>query len=150
VELNLIWNEKIFLMERAQKLNPFASEWFAWVDAGICCYRSQPPPVRPFPDPAKLVRLPKDKLVFTASQRGSFRPERLAIPNYHYMAGTAYLLHGCMIEGMANLFRSGMEKVVQRDRVYTDQTLWTYLLRDHPEMFQCIGYDYGEVVPLLY
>ena len=48
-ELNLIWNEKIFFIEKAKNLNIFNSEYFAWVDAGIYIYRDNKPPKEPFP-----------------------------------------------------------------------------------------------------
>ena len=35
IELNLIWNEKIFLIQRSVKINPFLSEFFMWINAGI-------------------------------------------------------------------------------------------------------------------
>ena len=54
VELNLIWNEKIFMIQRALKINPFSSEFFTWIDAGLCMYRNSKPPTRPFPNVNKL------------------------------------------------------------------------------------------------
>ena len=68
-ELNMIWNEKLFLMQKAAHLNPYKSDFFAWVDAGITNYRNKAPPTTVFPDPAKLKTLPKDKLIFSASGR---------------------------------------------------------------------------------
>ena len=41
IELNLIWNEKIFFIEKAKNINPFNSEYFMWVDAGICTFRKK-------------------------------------------------------------------------------------------------------------
>ena len=33
IELNLIWNEKIFMIQRALKINPFSSDFFMRIDA---------------------------------------------------------------------------------------------------------------------
>jgi len=35
-EMYMIWNEKPFMVLEATKVNPFNSEWFAWVDFGSC------------------------------------------------------------------------------------------------------------------
>ncbi len=35
VELNLIWNEKIFMLQKAYKLNIYNSDYFMWIDVGI-------------------------------------------------------------------------------------------------------------------
>lgn len=67
VELNLIWNEKIFMIQKACKINPFNSEWFKWIDAGICTYRDNSPPNIPFPNVNKLNKLPIDKFIYSSS-----------------------------------------------------------------------------------
>ena len=46
IELNLIWNEKIFFIEKAKKLNIYNSKYFMWVDAGICTFREKKPPIK--------------------------------------------------------------------------------------------------------
>jgi len=48
IELNLIWNEKVFFVKKALDINPFNSEYFCWIDAGICTYRQKSPPVESF------------------------------------------------------------------------------------------------------
>jgi hypothetical protein len=147
-ELNMIWNEKIFLIEKAAALNPFKSSYFAWVDAGICSYRSKMAPSTPFPDINKLVNLPKDKLIFTSSVE-SFEPERLS-GYYHYVCGTAYVLHRDIIPRFVELYREYIDKLINLSKIYTDQVIWTHIYRDYPELFYKLGNGYGEVVPLLY
>ena len=63
-ELNLGWNEKLFLIQKAKDMDIFGSEFYGWVDAGICIYRDIMPPSNKFPDENKLLKLPKDKLLF--------------------------------------------------------------------------------------
>ena len=67
IELNLIWNEKIFMIQRALKINPFSSNYFCWVDAGINVYREIKPPSTYFPNLDKLNKLPEDKFIYCSS-----------------------------------------------------------------------------------
>ena len=43
-ELGMIWLEKVYMISEACNLNIFKTAWFAWVDAGIACYRGEAPP----------------------------------------------------------------------------------------------------------
>ena len=40
----------MFMMQKGNEINPFNSDWFIWVDAGICNYRTNPPPIKKFPN----------------------------------------------------------------------------------------------------
>jgi hypothetical protein len=148
VELNMIWNEKIFFIEKAARLNPFNSEFFAWFDAGICSYREKSPPLVPFPDTAKLEMLPKDKFIFTSSDRPHFEPHRLS-GYYHYISGT-YILHKDIIQHVVELYIEYMDKLINLNNIYTDQVILTYIYKDNMRLFYKIGHGYGEIIPLLY
>lgn len=67
VELNLVWNEKIFMLKRALNINPFMSDYFCWIDAGICIYRKNKPPNSVFPNINKLNNLSTDKFNYSSS-----------------------------------------------------------------------------------
>jgi hypothetical protein len=149
VELNMIWNEKVFLIEKASKLNPFNSDFFAWIDAGICTYRDNAPPTRPFPDLNKLMLLPKDKCIFTSTDNPIFEPYKLST-YYHYIAGTSYILHADIIPQIIYLYKEYLEHIMNKDSIYTDQVILTHIYNAHPELFHCLGHGYGEVIPLLY
>lgn len=149
VELNMIWNEKVFLIERATKLNPFNSEFFSWIDAGICRYREQVPPSRVFPDLNKLILLPKDKFIFTSSNSKIFESHKL-YEYYHYIAGTSYILHKNMVPQILDLYKKSLDKYINPDGIYTDQVILTRIYSDFPDLFYCLGHGYGELVPLLY
>jgi hypothetical protein len=41
---------KMNLVLEASIINPYKSEWFCWIDAGICIYRDKKPPLLPFPN----------------------------------------------------------------------------------------------------
>ena len=148
VELNIIWNEKVFLLEKASILNPFNSEFFAWVDAGICTYRDSAPPTRPFPDLNKLAVLPKDKFIFTSSERPEYEPSRLNT-YYHHVSGT-YILHKNIIPSVIQLYKEYLEKLLKPDNIYTDQVILTHIYNDKPSIFFKLGDGYGELLPLLY
>jgi hypothetical protein len=148
-ELNMIWNEKLFLIEKAARLNPYNSEFFAWIDAGICTYRNKMPPNVQFPNSNKLALLPKDKFIFTTSEKPFFEPHRLNT-YYHHIAGTSYILHKNILQEFIDIFIEYLEKIMKPNGIYTDQIILTHMFNDYPELFYKLGNGYGEVVPLLY
>jgi len=154
VELNLIWHEKLFLIERAAQVNPFHSEFFCWIDAGICLYRMKPPPRQPFPNLHKLYRLPKDKFIYSTSSEG-FQPLSVTSKSYyHYIAGTAFILHKTIIHQFVELYKDYLTKIFKetslfKDNLWTDQVLWTHIFKKYPHKFYKIGDGYGEVIQAL-
>ena len=151
-ELNMIWNEKLFLIQKAAALNPFKSEFFAWVDAGVTIYRKRPPPTGPFPNKSKLQKLPKDKLVFSASVPAKFNAAAVGPTNYYsFISGTAFMLHASIIDMFVTEYSHYLEKYVpQRCNVFTDQVIFTYMYKDRPELFHSLGVGYGYMLALLY
>ena len=148
VELNLIWNEKIFLIEKAKTLNIFDSEFFMWVDAGICSLRNEAPSTERFPNLEKLSLLPTNKFIFTSSDYSIYEPEKLG-SYYHFISGTAYLLHNSVIETVSPLYRVYMDKYIELNNIYTDQLILTFMYNDYPDLFHQIGHGYGELVNIL-
>jgi hypothetical protein len=142
VELNLIWNEKIFMIERASKINPFSSDFFAWVDAGICNYRTEPPPSVPFPNIGKLNNLPKDKLIYSSSK--DYIEQEVKRDNYYqHIAGTSFVIHKNMINKFAVLYKQYLDKLVDRNNIWTDQVLWTHIYKDNKDLFFEYARGYG-------
>ena len=148
-ELNMIWNEKIFLIEKAARLNPFNSEFFTWIDAAICIYREELPPTKLFPNLNKLALLPKDKFIFTTSNNIVFDSSKIGT-YYHYISGTSYMLHIDLIQSFVEIYSDYLEKIKIDDNIYTDQVILTIIYNDFPKLFNCIGHGYGELVPLLF
>jgi hypothetical protein len=149
VELNLIWNEKIFLIEKALELNPFQSEFFCWVDAGICIYRTTPPPNIPFPNVDKLSLLPKDKFIFTSSL--PYNEDNIVNTiNYHYISGTSYILHKQLINDFARLYEKYLDKLVNTNNIWTDQVVLSHIYINHKQLFHKLGDGYGEICRLLF
>ena len=154
IELNLIWNEKIFLMEKAMKINPFKSEFFCWADAGICTYRTIQPPKDPFPNLSKLAKLPKDKFIYSASN--PWNQSFVSNANYyHHIAGTAYILHKDIIHNFTEMYKLYMDKIftddsVSKSNLWTDQVILTHILKNFPHKFYKLCNGYGNVINELY
>ena len=109
-ELNMIWNEKLFLIQKAKELNPFHSEWFLWVDAGISLYRDKIPPETPLGNSKKISELPKDKIIFTSSEKSVFDEKEFILNKYyHYISGT-YMIHKNFIDEFVEIYKEACQK----------------------------------------
>ena len=148
VELNLIWNEKIFLIEKAAALNIFQSEFFSWVDAGICVFREYPPPPLPYPNKNKLAALPRTKFIYCASE--PYQESRVDEPNWHHISGSSFMLHKNIIAPFVNIYSTYLEKLITTEKVWTDQIIWTHIFRDHKHLFYEACFGYGGLCIILY
>jgi hypothetical protein len=149
-ELNLIWNEKLFLVKKAIELNHFHSDFFLWADAGLCVYRDKQPPNKVFPNILKLATLPKNKFIFTSSESHIFESQKINNYNYHHICGTSYLFHRENIDTIVNLYKDKLNNIDDSSRMYTDQVILTLIYKENPVLFHKLGHGYGEAVPLLY
>ena len=142
VELNLVWNEKIFMMEKALHLNPFNSEWFMWIDAGISPFRETAPSPNPV-DMSVFDALPKDKIIYCESY--AYIPE-LVTPTsyYHHVSGTSYIIHRDIIETCAWQYENYLKNLVSPSNIWTDQLIWTHIFKDSPDLFYKWFTGYGE------
>jgi hypothetical protein len=154
VELNLIWNEKIILIEKAMKINPYNSEFFCWTDSGISTYRTITPPREPFPNLHKLQNLPKDKFIYSEST--PFNSRAIAVNNYyHNIAGTSYILHKDIIHNFTEMYKLYMDKIFMDDKVnksnlWTDQVILTHIFKTFPHKFYKLCHGYGMIINELY
>lgn len=149
-ELNCIWNEKIFFMQKAKNINPFKSDFFIWVDAGICSFRDTKPPLEYFPNFNKVKDLPNDKFIFTSSQNKNFEMEKVGSYNYHYISG-AFCVNIRIIDEVCELYKTYLDlHVPKKDNLYTDQVMYTLIYKDKPELFYKIGHGYGKIIEILY
>lgn len=153
VELSIIWLSKLFLIKKASDLNPFQSEFFFWVDAGICVYRNHHPPLKSF-DMIKINQLPKHKWIFSSSDNATFFPHHVVDNNhYHYISGTCFILSIHIIPSIVFLFSLLLEeKIPHRYFCFSsDQVLYTHLYRRYGDtMFYKLGDGYGAVINELY
>ena len=151
VEVLLIWNEKIFLLQRAKNMNPYNTSFFMWVDAGICLYRENPPPSIPFPDNQKLILLPTDKFIFTSSDFPIFEKYKVHDNNYyHYVSGN-FMLHSNFIDTFAYIYKKYVDKYLsQSNWVNSEQKILTHIFNEHPDLFFKIADGYGAIITSLY
>lgn len=150
IELNLVWNEKIFMMQKAMNINPFSSDFFCWVDAGICVYRNRKPPLYSFPCIQKLEKLPKNKFIYSSSN-AKFEKEKFKKGNYylyHHISGI-YLLHKSIINNVISLYTSYLSSIDKED-IWTDEVILTHMFKDNPDLFHKCSDGYGNVIPFLY
>jgi hypothetical protein len=147
VELNLIWNEKLFLIKKALEINPFHSDFFCWVDAGLCTYRETSPPPTPFPNINKLNTLPKNKFIYTSSI--PYNESEVSKNNYyHHISGT-YMLHKNIVNDFATLFNTYLNNLLDTNNIWTDQVILTHMYKNHKHLFYKLGDGYGKLFQLL-
>lgn len=144
VELNLIWHEKIFMIQRALKINHFSSEFFMWIDAGICVYRNKIPPSIPFPNINKLNKLPQDKFIYSSTHNNNYNNNKFKKGQYHlnhHISGTTYILHKNIIDRCVVLYSEYL-KLIDKNDIWTDQVILTHLYKDDKDFFYkyCNGY----------
>jgi hypothetical protein len=146
-ELNLIWNEKLFFIEKAKNLNIYNSDYFAWIDSGICTYRNIKPPHQPFPNIDKLSLLSNNRFNFTSSDNPFFKYQK---GYYHFISGT-YVLHKDFISEFITVYIKYCDKYLSlNDWIYTDQVLLTQIYKDNKDLFKQIGHGFGTIMKLLY
>jgi len=151
IELNLIWNEKIFMIQQALKLDPFSSEFFMWIDAGICVYRDNPPPSISFPNINILNKLPKDKFIYSLSLHTTYSDkfQKGKYHLYHHVSGTTYILHKNIIDSFVELYKEYLNLIDKND-IWTDQVILTNIYRDNKSLFYKYSNGYGSIVSKLF
>ena len=150
IELNLVWHEKIFLVKKAMLLNPFNSEWFQWIDAGIFNYRNVNPPKIQFPNIYILNSLPENKFIFSSSIDTININLVSKFNYYHYIAATSFILHINFIPIFSEIYDSYLEKNLDKNLLLTEQVIYTLIFKDIPSLFFQISNGYGSVTSFLY
>lgn len=151
IELNLVWNEKIYLIQKALEINPFNSDFFMWMDAGMSSFRNRMPPPIPFPDVRKLNQLPKDKFIYSSSHNFTYN-ENFKKGQYHlhhHVSGT-YVLHKSIINKFVEIYTKYMEQLVDESDIWTDQVILTHIYKDKPELFFKLCDNYATIPYYLY
>jgi|688.fasta_scaffold231699_3 hypothetical protein len=148
VLLNVVWNEKIFLIQKALDLNPFQSDFFCWVDAGICTYRKKAPPSIPFPNINKLNELPTNKFIYTSSE--PYNPDLVQKTNYYHHVSGTYMLHKNIIPYFVNLYYQYFTTLVDKNNIWTEQVILTHIFKNHQYLFYKFCDGYGELYSQLY
>ena len=125
VLLNLIWNEKINMIHRAADLNVFKSDWFMWIDAGICTFRNKSPPTKDISYIPMLAKLPRTKCIYTSSNPYNAR-EVTRTNYYHHVSGT-YMFHKDAIPDFAYKYYWMIHAAIRYPNIWTDQVVLTHL-----------------------
>ena len=156
IELSKIWHEKMNLLDIASKLNPYNSEWFFWIDAGMCSLRNSDRTFE-FKNLDKLDKLDIDKFHYTKSVvNPTFSYENIKRGIYtHEISGT-YLIHKNMIGKFKDLYYqylyltlNNIDKLQEKYFAASDQCIWSLIYVNHPELFNKIGDGYGEIINYL-
>jgi hypothetical protein len=145
----MIWNEKIFLVNEAKKLNLYNTEWFSWIDAGVCIYRYKYPPEIIWGDIDILNTLPKNKFIYTTSDTDIINFD--LIGTYYHIISGCFLIHESFIDIFKEIYKKYCEKLlIKNDWIYTDQVINTIIYKDNSELYFLAGHGYGNILPLLY
>ena len=150
-DLGLVWLEKMNLVLEASQLNPYSSEWFCWVDAGICVYRENKPSTNIFPNPEKMRLLSKTQINYSTSE--TISKEKLNTirnwENVHNIAGGAFILHISIVSKIYDLFYKYLNICIHETNKFTCYSVQCILARiyiDYPELFNKIGDEYGRII----
>ena len=146
--LNLIWNEKIHMIKMASDLNIFNSDWYIWIDSGICIFREKAPPNVIIRNIDKLKLLPNNKCIYTASN--PYIKENVHINRYyHHISGT-FGLHKNFITTFACIYYSALDQLIKHYNIWTDQVVMTHIYKHRPDLFFKLADGYGALVHFLY
>jgi len=140
-ELGKVWLEKVVCLKHAADEDMFKTAWFAWVDAGNVEYRDKPVPPEPWPAAAAVAQLPHESVVCTGN---GFE---------HEIAGTAFLYHRDFAGSVLQMFNDAFAECAATFSDYrcgSDQIVFSFARRAHPERFCQIGIGYGAIVPILH
>jgi hypothetical protein len=151
-ELAMIWLNKLFFIKRAVEINPFNTEQFAWVDAGIYFYRNLHPPLKTF-DEEKIKKLPTDRFIFSSSEYKFFIPDLVKDNNlYHYISGN-FIISKYLISQVCEIYDEILkDKLPLKNKCYTnDQVFYTIMYHMFGDgMFYKLSDGYGAVINELY
>ena len=145
-EVSMIWNEKMNMMKLAKDYdveNGHATEFYIWIDAGICSFRNETPPQIKF-NLKNTDSLPKDKIVYA---------QVLDDNKEEIFTGSCFVIHKDLIDKMHALYYEQLvecKTTKNDDSCGMEQLIFTEIKKKHPELFYKLGDDYGENIVLLY
>ena len=150
-EIGLIWLEKINLVLEASIINPYNSEWFCWIDAGISVFRNKTPPNTKFPNPIIIDNLlSKNKINYNGSNDiKKININAIKYGTYlHNVSGGFFIIHISIIKEIHKLFYEYLDKCIKSIPktsfvCYSEQYILSRICLDHPELFNKIGDNYS-------
>ena len=141
-ELSLIYHEKVFMLEKTFRMNPFGSDFFCWIDAGICVYRNDMPTHLVFPDQKRETQVPSDKILFSevSAQVPANFHQVADMTGCRHISGGGYVVPKNLIEPFASLYEEYLARTSSASGTpLTDEMILGLIQRDRPEMFQRVG-----------
>ena len=144
-ELGMIWLEKIHMVKYAKDTTDY--QWYCWSDAGNAYLREHL-----CEGNIKAINLTSGKFYFTISERRTARQFDIK-KGEHCIAGTSWIIHHNDIDRFLLLFQQYY--IIVKDEVdndypsLSDKVVWSRMLIDNPDMFQCVGLGYGNIINLI-
>ena len=141
IELGMIWHEKIHCMKLAKDNDKSPTDFYVWIDAGVCTYRNiKPPTIRL--NLLNVDSLPIDRLCYAAVDE-----------DYHGFAATVLIMHKSLIDKFHSIYYQMLESIttfIDDFRCGSDQFIHTILLKKYPNHYMKIANGYGENLLTLY
>jgi len=138
-ELGMIWNEKMNLLKLAKDYdikNNTSTDFYMWIDAGICTYRNKLPPQQKL-ELKNINMLPHDKICYSLVN--------------NIVAGGDILMHKNIIDNIFNIYYNELQNCnIKNTLCGSDQEIFTIIKNKHPELFYQIGSDWGQTLKILY
>ena len=140
-ELGMIWHEKIHCMKLAKDNDQNPTDFYVWVDAGVCIYRDNKPPNNRL-NLIDTNMLPHDKLCYSYVKDDN-----------HNFAATVLIMHKSIIDRIHDIYFEYLIKLGEELndwRCGSDQVIHTKMLLDYPELYHKFSEGYGENLVELY
>ena len=132
-DLSLVWLDKLAMLQEAAALNPYDTEWVAWVDAGLSIYRRRAPPSTcPWPqNNATLASWPRTSCIFAQSDRG---PD--------FISASVLMVHRSSVGAVADAFYATLVRcVAERNSTACadDQAIMRLAADEYPALFWAVN-----------
>ena len=147
-EVGLIWLEKMYLVQDAYNKNFYDTDWYCWIDAGICTYRETVPPKTILLPPSKEILLDKNKINYCKSEDLPDDYNNNKLTYNHTISGTTFIIHKDKINYFVDIFYKYLQecnKLTNDFICYSDQIIFTRMFFDNQEYFNKISNNYGDI-----
>ena len=112
-------------------------------------FRNIKPSQYEFPNKLKINNLPKDKFIYSSSNE--YNQDLVSkICYYHHISGTSYIVHKNIINKFVDIYKLFLDKLVDKNNIWTDQVILTHIFHDNPTIFFKLCDGYGSVTEYLF
>lgn len=145
VAMGCIWSGKFVMLSKAARRHK-GYEYYAWLDVGVHADRYdvvQRKDQGPWPNPAKLAQLPKDKI--SISRTGSCSECELNnFTTCHCLSPTTIIVPGSMVGDVADTYFNKLAQCMRnttspRYVCLSEQVILTHMMLENPDMFNVVG-----------